>query len=275
VNQNKLVYHIFMKSIREQRELLNKVMTLLERHLGPKCEAVLHDLTGDYGSSIVDIRNGHITNRKIGDSGSNLGLEVLRGAAGEGDQFNYIAYTRDNKVLRSSSVYFRGDDGRVIGALCLNLDITQSLLCEEFLHQLNQFPLGNAGGAAGDGGLTRSASGDRALPENSGARDSANPAGGEAPEPPVKEVFVNSVRELLDYLIGEAAAQAGKTVSQMKLADKLQFVRFLDRKGAFLITRSGDAVCEFLRISKYTLYRYLEIVRGKEGEPPSGPPAAI
>jgi predicted transcriptional regulator YheO len=255
-----------MKSIREQRELLNKIMTLLERHLGSRCEAVLHDLTGDYGSSIVDIRNGHITNRKIGDSGSNLGLEALRGAGRDGDQFNYITYTRDNKVLRSSSVYFRGDDGRVIGALCLNLDITQSLLCEEFLHQFNQFPLGNAGGAAGDGGLTRSAA---------GARDSADPDGGEAPEPPVKEVFVNSVRELLDYLIGEAAAQAGKTVSQMKLADKLQFVRFLDRKGAFLITHSGDAVCEFLRISKYTLYRYLEIVRGKEGEPPSGPPAAI
>jgi predicted transcriptional regulator YheO len=246
-----------MKSIQEQRELLDKVMTLLERHLGPKCEAVLHDLTGDYGSSIVDIRNGHITNRKTGDSGSNLGLEVLRGTVQDGDQFNYITYTRDNRVLRSSSVYIRGDDGRVIGAICLNLDITQSLLCEEFLHQFNQFPLdsakeGAAGTVRGDG-------------ENSGGFPSG-PAQPPPGKPPVKEVFVSSVRELLDYLIGEAAARGGKAVSQMKLADKLQFVRFLDQKGAFLITRSGDAVCEFLRISKYTLYRYLEIVRGKAGE---------
>jgi predicted transcriptional regulator YheO len=239
-----------MKSIGEQKELLDKVMTLLERHLGPKCEAVLHDLTGDYGSSIVDIRNGHITNRKIGDSGSNLGLEVLRGSVQDGDQFNYITYTRDNKVLRSSSIYIRGDNGRVIGAICLNLDITQSLACEEFLHQLNQFPLGKAGAGRENGG-------------NSGDF----PPGPVKPSPgkaPVKEIFVNSVRELLDYLVGEAAAQVGKTASQMKLADKLQFIRFLDQKGTFLITHSGDTVCEFLKISKYTLYRYLEIVRGRE-----------
>jgi predicted transcriptional regulator YheO len=262
-----------MKSILEQRDLLDKVMTLLERHLGPKCEVVLHDLTGDYGSSIVDIRHGHITNRKIGDSGSNLGLEVLRGTVQDGDKFNYITYTRDNKVLRSSSIYIRGDDGRVIGAICLNLDITQSLLCEEFLHQFNQFPLGRV-----QEGAPRE-SGEEAGPRepaNAGALPAAaafSPGQGDGPPgeapvslEPVKEVFVNSVRELLDFLIGEAAAQAGKAVSQMKLADKLQFVRFLDQKGAFLITHSGDAVCEFLKISKYTLYRYLEIVRGKAGE---------
>jgi predicted transcriptional regulator YheO len=248
-----------MKSIHEQRELFNKIMTLLERHLGPKCEAVLHDLTGDYGSSIADIRHGHITNRKIGDSGSNLGLEVLRGTAQDGDQFNYITYTRDNKVLRSSSIYIRGEDGKVIGAVCLNTDITQSLLCEEFLHQLNQFPLENFGGR----GIIRT---DGENPENS-PPVSAEPA---APRPEVKEVFVNSVRELLDYLINDAYTRLGKTVSQMRQADKLQFVRFLDEKGAFLITHSGDAVCDFLKISKYTLYRYLEIAREGQGAADSG-----
>jgi predicted transcriptional regulator YheO len=240
-----------MKSIQDQRELFSKVITLLERHLGPKCEVVLHDLTRDYSSTIVDIRNGHITNRKTGDSGSNLGLEVLRGTVQDGDQFNYITYTRDNKVLRSSSIYFRGDDNEVIGAICVNLDITQSLQCEEFLHQFNQFPL-----EAAKKGLLSS--------EN-----------GETPVsiPPVKEVFANSVRDLLDYLINEAQAQIGKPASQMLKADKLQFIRFLDQKGAFLITHSGSAVCDFLKISKYTLYRYLEISRGEceDTEDPNPP----
>ena len=210
---------------------MDKIMTLLERHLGPKCEVVLHDLTREYSSTIVDIRNGHITNRKTGDSGSNLGLEVLRGTVRDGDQFNYITYTRDNKVLRSSSVYFRGDANEVVGALCVNLDITQSLQCEEYLHQFNQFPLG------------------------------ANK--NEEKTSAIKEVFVNSVRDLLDYLIGEAHSQIGKPVSEMLRADKLRFIRFLDQKGAFLITRSGDTICDILKISKYTLYRYLEIVRGE------------
>jgi predicted transcriptional regulator YheO len=249
-----------MKSIQEQQELFNKILTLLERHLGPKCEVVLHDLTRDYGSTIVDIRNGHITNRKIGDSGSNLGLEVLRGAVQDGDQFNYITYTRDNKILRSSSIYFRGDDNQVIGALCLNLDITQSLLCEEFLHQFNQFPLETPRRSSARDSVWNSAqnpTGNLSPPEN-GENSEDTPRA-----PPGKEVFVNSVRELLDYLIGEAHAQIGKAVSQMRRADKLRFIRFLDQKGAFLITRSGDAVCDFLGISKYTLYRYLEIVRNQ------------
>lgn len=225
---------IDMKSIQEQRELFDKIVTLLERHLGPHCEVALHDLTREYGSTIVDIRNGHITNRRIGDSGSNLGLEVLRGTVQDGDQFNYITYTRENKVLRSSSIYFRGDNNEVIGALCVNLDITQSLQYEEYLRQFNRFPR-----------------------EDGAARDSPGKI------PPVREVFVNSVRDLLEYLIREAQSQADKPVSQMLRADKLQFIRFLDQKGAFLITRSGDTVCDFLGISKYTLYRYLEIVRGE------------
>jgi predicted transcriptional regulator YheO len=206
----------------------------------------------------VDIRHGHITNRKIGDCGSNLGLEVLRGTVQDGDQFNYITYTRDNKILRSSSIYIRGDDGKVIGAICLNLDITRSVQCEEFLHQFNQFS-------------------PEAARKGAEFWKSGKHPGEEPPDPPVretkevKEVFVNSVRELLDYLIAEAHAQVGKTVSQMRLADKLQFVRFLDQRGAFLITRSGDAVCDFLNISKYTLYRYLELVRGESKVP--GPEA--
>ncbi|MDR3284208.1 MAG: helix-turn-helix transcriptional regulator [Treponema sp.] len=223
-----------MNSLYDQWDLFSKIMTLLEQHLGNKCEIVLHDLTKEYSSTIVDIRNGHITGRKVGDAGSNLGLEVLRGTVQDGDQFNYITYTRDNKVLRSSSIYFRGDNSKVIGALCVNLDITQSLQYEDYLRQFNQFS-----------------------PEKTDSRDTGGA---------VTEIFANSVQELLEYLMGEALAQIGKSVSQMNRDDKLQFIHFLDQKGAFLITRSGDMVCDFLKISKYTLYRYLEITREEHEE---------
>ena len=58
---------------------LNKILTLIELQFGSKCEVVLHDLTKPYDHTIVDIRNGYITGRKVGDCGSNLGLEVMRG----------------------------------------------------------------------------------------------------------------------------------------------------------------------------------------------------
>lgn len=225
-----------MKSIYDEWDLLNKVVTVLERHFGNKCEIVLHDLKRDYGSTVVDIRNGHVTNRKIGDAGSNLGLEVLRGTVKDGDQFNYITYTRDNKILRSSSIYFKDDNGEVLGSLCINTDITQSVQCEQFLREFNQFPL--------DAGEAETKAAGR----------------------PVKEVFVNSVQDLLEYLINEAQAQINKPASKMTRDEKLRFIRFLDEKGAFLITRSGDAVCDFLGISKYSLYRYLETARGERGD---------
>ena len=43
----------------------------------------------------------------------------------------------------------------------------------------------------------------------------------------------------------------------MSRDEKKEFVRILDDKGAFLITKSGERVQEYLGISKYTLYNYL------------------
>ena len=45
--------------------------------------------------------------------------------------------------------------------------------------------------------------------------------------------------------------------------DKIEFVRSLDKKGAFLISKSSDKACEYLKISRFTLYKYIDIVRGK------------
>ena len=79
-----------MKSIYEQWDLWQEFMDMLEKQFGNSCEIVLHDLTKDYNHTIVDIRNGHITGRKIGGCGSNLGLEVLSGNVKNGNRFNYI-----------------------------------------------------------------------------------------------------------------------------------------------------------------------------------------
>ena len=50
----------------------------------------------------------------------------------------------------------------------------------------------------------------------------------------------------------------------MDRADKLKFLEYLDSKGAFLITKSSERVCEYLGISRYTLYNYLDLLRSKQ-----------
>ena len=210
-----------MKSLEDAMPLFQQILTLIERHFGNNCEVVLHDLTADYNHSIVDIRNGNVTNRSIGGCGSNLGLEVLRGTVVDGDRFNYITTTQGGKIIRSSSIYLKDDEEKVIGSICINLDITETLQFESYLKQVNQF------------------------------EDLSNE----------EEVFAPDVTKLLNHLIQKGQEKIGKKAIDMNKKEKIEFIRFLDQKGALLITKAGEHICELLRISKFTFYSYLESSR--------------
>lgn len=194
---------------------------MLEKQFGRNCEIVLHDLTKPYDHTIIDIRNGHITGRNIGDCGSNLGLEVLRGSISNGDRYNYITHTKDGKVLRSSSVYFYNDN-KATGSLCINTDITEELRFENYLNAKNNYSLHS---------------------------DES------------KEIFARDVKQLLEYFISEGQRIVGKPVLLMNKKEKLQFLKYLDEVGAFLIIKSSERIISLMGISKGTLYSYLEILR--------------
>lgn len=212
----------FMKEIKDEEKLFSQILALISTHFGNDCEVVLHDLTRDYNHTIVDIRNGHVTNRKIDDCGSNLGLEILRGNVVDGDRFNYVTHTADGRILRSSSIYITDDNNKVIGSLCINSDITETVHFEGYLKQYNQYNIGQ------------------------------------------EEVFVHDVNDVLEFLIKQGQIKVGKSADQMTKREKLEFLGYLDSKGALLITKSGDRICELLNISKFTLYNYLETVRSKK-----------
>lgn len=74
------------------------------------------------------------------------------------------------------------------------------------------------------------------------------------------------VTDMLNFLMSEAQLRIGKSISEMKKADKIEYVRFLDEHGAFLITYSNVKVCEALNISNFTLYNYLKYIRGESSE---------
>lgn len=207
-----------IESIKAEMILFKSIMKAIAAQFGERCEIVLHDLTGDYDSSIIAIENGHLTGRKVGDCGSNLGLEVLRGTVKDGDRYNYITQTKDGKTLRSSSIYIKNEEGKVIGSLCINLDISDYIFAENTMKSLTMSNLNND----------------------------------------VKEVFANDVNELLDSLLQESQNKVGKAVCNMTREDKVNAIKFLDEKGAFLISKAGNKICEYFDISKFTLYNYLD-----------------
>lgn len=211
-----------MDKIQDELKLFDTLLTLVSVHFGNTCEVVLHDLRQDYNHTILDIRNGHITNRQVGGCGSNLGLEVLNGNIVDGNRYNYVTTTSDGKILRSSSVYIEDSEGKVIGSVCINLDITDTIQFEGFLKQYNHF------------------------------------------EVTQREFFAQDVNSLMDYMIQQAQNLVGKEPTEMNKDERMEFISFLDKKGAFQISKSSNRICEELNISKFTLYNYLESIRGKQ-----------
>lgn len=226
-----------MGYIEKHKAFYQQVLNLLEHHLGPSTEIVLHDLKSPYDRTIVDIRNGHITGRKVGDSITSLGLEVMRGTIDNGDYYNYITYIKPSNTLRSSTMHIHDENGDVVGAICVNTDITDTIKVEEFLKRYN--------------GYTEK-QGNQAVPT---------------------EIMADNIQDLLEQLLSDAAAATGKEVELMSREDKLKFLLYLEKKGTFLISKSGDRVCDYLHISKFTLYKYLETVREELGKgAPDNPP---
>jgi predicted transcriptional regulator YheO len=211
--------------LEDEAPFLKQLLALISSQFGDRCEVVLHDLTQDYNHTIVDIRNGHVTNRRVGGCGSNLGLEVLNGSVEDGDRFNYVTTTADGKLLRSSSIYIKNDAGRVIASICINLDITESIQFEGFLRKYNHF------------------------------------------ETSQNEFFAQDVNTLLDFMIQQAQQLIGKELKTLSKEDRMTVLSYLDRKGAFQISKSSVKICKVLGISKFTLYNDLEAIREQERVP--------
>lgn len=126
-----------MESYEEGKEVLGAVLDLLEQHFSSNVEFVLHDLSLDYEHTLVDIRNGHVTGRKVGDTGDILGLMALSNQDGA-DCYNTMNYTDDGRILRASTKFFRNRKGKVVASIAITEDITETVKYEQYLHKHNR-----------------------------------------------------------------------------------------------------------------------------------------
>jgi predicted transcriptional regulator YheO len=119
-------------------DFLERLTHGLGEAAGKNCEFVLHDFS-EPERSVVAIANGHITGRKVGDTLDVLGFQLLRQPP-DGDLFNYQTTTKSGKVLRSSSVFLRDEEGEIFGSLCINCDLTGLLKLQEWLQETINSP---------------------------------------------------------------------------------------------------------------------------------------
>ncbi len=111
---------------------------LIGRVGGASCEVVLHDLA-DPVHSVVYVVNGVITNRRVGQGFRHLIVEMLYSAAekeGGGDLLKDWWFRHEGRLIRCVTQLIRSESGELIGALCVNQDVTDDLQVFERLKTL-------------------------------------------------------------------------------------------------------------------------------------------
>ena len=209
-----------------QLDLLKQIAHGLTAQFGSSCEVVIHDLRSlDFDKSIVYIENGHVSNRTLGDGPSSIVLETLSHDPTQvHDRLSYLTKTDDGRILKSSTMYIRDDEGNISYILSLNYDITALLTIDNAIQSL--------------------------ISTDSSEKDNTK-----SKQP---QKITHNVNDLLDTLIEQALSIVGKPVALMTKDDKVAVVQYLNNAGAFLITKSGDKIASLLGISKFTLYSYMD-----------------
>ena len=199
------------------------VADLIAGTFGQECEVVVHDLEQPE-ESVVYVANGTVTGRKIGQSFDHLVRNVLMNEDFRDDKtLNYVFETADGRKIRSSTLLLRDADAGVIGALCINYDLSRYLLMQA---SLNAF----LGGA------------------EAGRQDSER-----EPEQDVSAI----IDDLILKIIGPGDA---KNLTRKRC---VELVRFMDEKGVFLVKGAIDKVAGLMGVSRVTIYSYLDEAKGK------------
>lgn len=211
-----------MKTIEEMLPLLKTLIEGMSKHFGDKVEFVVHDYSREYASSIVAIENGQVTGRSVGKGGTDIGLRIVQGEHDNDGRYCYTTQTVDGRQLRSSTIYLKDDDGKLLGSVCINTDITDMVNLRSGITQLFAEMIGIS-----------------------------------AEHEPQETVVYHDVEDMLYSMIKESLDRIGTPVALMTREQKVEGIRYLNRRGVFSIKNAANIVARYYDISKYTVYNYL------------------
>lgn len=204
---------------------LSPVVHGLAATLGSNFEVVLHDFRRPE-SSIVDI-SGSVTSRHVGGAMSEIGLELLAQGDEAQDKLNYVTRTADGKTIKSSTMVLRDGSGRCVGALCINVDITQLRLAMSAMTAL---------------------------------------VGETEPTSSPLTVFSDNIDDVIDTVLGQEEVRLGRALRHDTRAGRLQKIKALDDRGVLNLPKAASRIAKRLNVSRATVYADLNTVRSFDGD---------
>lgn len=195
--------------------------------IGPFCEIVLHSLE-DLNTSAIKIANGENTGRQVGSPITDLALRMLKDIEKSERNFSRSYFTRakGGVLMKSITVAIRNGDNRVIGLLCINvnLDAPFSQILQSFMPTAD-------------------------------AKDAASSVN-----------FASDVEELVDQTVNRVIEEINTDHTVSNNIKNRQIVMELYDKGIFDIKDAINRVAERLNISKHTVYLYIRQKKTEEEE---------
>jgi len=210
--------------LKEDKELVFdlaiRTANMLVKMFGSRCEVAVHDFS-NFRKSLIHIA-GNVTEREIGSPVTDL---VLKELAKDKDQVNdipnYKTQSKKGNIMRSSTIFLRDRDDKVIGALCINYDISLLMQFGGEIEELVNFD----------------------------------------EQQEKSENFYTSIQDITHEMVEQVLSGFKKAPSLMTLDEKVECVRQLDDKGTFLIKGATEYVASVLGVSKFTIYNYLQKIR--------------
>lgn len=102
-------------------DFLKRLSEGIATMFGKNCEVVIHDMM-NFESSVIHIKNGHVTGRKTGDPFNVLGIHEVDSFFEGSDMINHQGKTKTNDHIKSSTFHIKGDDYHY--AIGINFDFT-------------------------------------------------------------------------------------------------------------------------------------------------------
>lgn len=215
----------------EDRELIEKYIPMakfISSILGDNCEVVIHDITSP-NNSIIFIKNGNLTGRRIGGPLTNLVLNIIQNKSYKKRDFvaNYKA-EGNFKTFRSASYFIKNKDGKIIGVICVNIDIEPYKEVKKLMDNLSFI-----------------------------SNNPANYEDDKNDDIKTQEQFYDNVDDLLHTMVCDTIREINISPDRMSAEEKLHVVKQLYDKGAFNLKGAVVELAKALKVSEPTIYRYL------------------
>ena len=146
---------------------------------------------------------------------------------------NYNARLKNNATCRSGSYFIKDANDKIIGVLCVNLDISKLMETRKFIDEMI------------------------------GAQEPVVPAA--SPIAETIDVFENlpeSIDDVLNAIIDKVLKEIPVSPERMSVEEKIDVVKRSNEHGLFLLKGGLSELAKRMQLSEATIYRYLNKVKG-------------